>query len=220
MRYRILYGLAVVLVLAAAIFGSTKRGTYQDIAHSENFYADALVAELPEEIALTNSEAMRTALPTAPLILRVHVLDDLEYVTNNAKLKVRVDDVFTGTGCAVGDVIYLTGRYYIFFGSDLTTLECYFINIPKVGEDYLVFVEDQLVSYHDPFPVFRLYQSSIFTPIFSYTDHPCTILPTEEHNTYVPYDAVRENEFFVTSEKGFQALSDLKHEMLERYPIR
>ena len=220
MRYRIWYGIAAVLILAAAVFGLSKRNTYQDLAHSEDPYADVLVAELPEKIALTNCERMRTALPAAPLIMRVQVLEDLEYVFNDSKLKVRVEDVFSGTDCAVGDEIYLTGRFHLSFDEDQTTLECFFVNVPKVGEDYLVFVEERVVSYHDPLPVYRMFPDSIFAPIFHYADSQCTILPTDGLNTYVPYEMVRENEFFVMTERAFQALTDLKHEMLERYPIR
>ncbi len=220
MKVRLWYGVAAVLVLAAAIFGLSKRQTYRNILEAEDPFADAMVAELPDKSVRITCEHMREVLPTIPLILHVRVLEETEFLADGySRTKVQVEEVFTGTGCAPGDTIYLAGNINCGEWEDALHLECYFVNLPKVGEDYLVFAEEQVETFLDPTPAFRLSEETLFRPMLCYKDSPCTILPASEQSTYVPYEPVRGNEFFVTSEEGLQMLMDLKHEMLERYPM-
>lgn len=220
MRYRLWYGVAAVLVLVAAVYGLLKRQTYTDIMETEDPLAVAQVAELSDKLVNITCENLRADLPTIPLILHVRVLEETEFLPDHcSKFKVQVQEVFSGAGCVPGDAIYLVHRSCYIIGYEGNYIECGFVNLPKVGEDYLAFVGEQVESLTDTIPVFRLYEESLIKPIFCYKDSPCTILPTPEQSTYVPYEPVRDNEFFVTSEEGLQAMMDLKHEMLERYPM-
>lgn len=44
------------------------------------------------------------------------------------------------------------------------------------------------------------------------------IVPVGEGPTYVPYDQVKDNEFFAGDEEGFAVWTELKQKVLSAYP--
>lgn len=84
-----------------------------------------------------------------------------------------------------------------------------------MGEEYLVFIENQVDGLGEKIPVYQVYVENAFTPIFSYQEHENNICETGGESTYVKYNQVCENEFFATTQKGMDALVGLKNEMIE-----
>lgn len=87
----------------------------------------------------------------------------------------------------------------------------------EVGEEYLVFMENQVDGLGERTPIYQVSVENAFTPIFSYREHENIVCETGSESTYVKYNQVRENEFFAATRKGMDALVGLKNEMIEKY---
>lgn len=220
MKYRIgaIFTIFVLIVISA--FGILKRQTYTDISNMDNQLYELGVAELPEKIALPDCEQMLNELPNAPLIMHVHVVEEIEYLFKTSRQKVQIKEIFAGENLNVGDEIYITGRCSLSVSSEPKSIECDFINIPRIGQDYLIFAETQIDALNTEIPVYRLCSNSYIAPIFCYSDSPHIIFPTEGETTYVPYLKVKDNEFFAESELGFQTWNELKHKLLAMFPAK
>lgn len=220
MKRRILAGLTVAVILAFAGFGLFKRQSYTDIQAEENWLEQMQVAELPERQALLDAERLAQTLPEAPFILRVRVLEDVEFLFGDSRQKVRVEQIYAdaGGGLSAGDEIYLTGQCSLSFVGQ-RSLQCNFVNLPKIGSEYLIFAGEHLDVPNEP-DLYRLAHVHEFfiAPIFCCEDSPHTIAPTSGPSTNVPYSAVKNNEFFAETEAGFQAWYGLKRQLLAAYP--
>jgi hypothetical protein len=80
-----------------------------------------------------------------------------------------------------------------------------------------VFCDEQISSGRDT-PVYRLYDETRTTPVFCYETIENVIIPTREgESTYVPYEQVRDNEFFANDKETLDAWDGLKGMMIRRY---
>lgn len=218
MKYRLLTTITLVVILAFAALGISKRQTYTDLRNEENYLEQVQVAELPEKLVSAQCEWMNQELPNAPFILRVEVMEDVEYLFGTSRQKICVQEAYAGRDLNVGDEIYLTGQCLLNVRDDLKTVECGFLNIPRVGFEYLIFAEERVDALSELIPVYRLYGDYFIAPIFCYKDFPHTITPTIGETTYIPYKGVKDNEFFAETENGFQIWDDLKKRILTAYP--
>ena len=219
MKYRVLTSFTLVVILAFTVFGISKRQTYTDLRNEENYLEQMQVAELPENLVSAQCERMAQELPNAPLILRVKVLEDVEYLFSTSRQKIRVQEIYAGDDLNIGDEIYLTSRCLLSVNNELKTVECGFVNIPKVGFEYLIFAEERVDALNEPIPVYRLCGDYSIAPIFCYEDFPHIITPTNGETKYVPYTVVQDNEFFAETENGFQIWNELKNRILTVYPM-
>lgn len=200
------------------VFGIFEKRTYTNIAEDKSYLDELYVAQLPENICLEETENLSVNLPQVPVIIRVSVLEDVEHIGGTSRQLVKVEDVYKGTEPAVGQDIYLTcSRWSLSLYSEPYSIERGFVNIMEVGEEYLVFIENQADGLGEKIPVYQVYVENAFTPIFSYQEHENNICETGGESTYVKYNQVCENEFFATTQKGMDALVGLKKEMIEKY---
>ena len=123
-----------------------------------------------------------------------------------------------GGGLSAGDEIYLTGQCSLSFVGQ-RSLQCNFVNLPKIGSEYLIFAGEHLDVPNEP-DLYRLAHVHEFfiAPIFCCEDSPHTIAPTSGPSTNVPYSAVKDNEFFAETGAGFHAWYGLKRQLLAAYP--
>ena len=190
------------IVIVITVFGIFEKRTYTNIAEDKSYLDELYVAQLPENICLEETENLSVNLPQVPVIIQL----------------VKVEDVYKGTEPAVGQDIYLTcSRWSLSLYSEPYSIERGFVNIMEVGEEYLVFIENQVDGLGEKIPVYQVYVENAFTPIFSYQEHENNICETGGESTYVKYNQVCENEFFATTQKGMDALVGLKNEMIEKY---
>lgn len=218
--------LVALALLAAALTGLIYRRTYTDVTAEEDYPNRVLVAEMPGALCENACALGREFLPTAPVILRVRVVGEIEDYYGVSQQKVRVREIFAGTGLSVGDEIYLTcegkGWSVLARGRERPIpLERMFVNFLRVGEDYLVFLKDDPVEVFADVPVYFLFlhQTRVcVAPVFCYQDTENVVVPTAGDSTYVPYYLVRDNEFFVDTEEGLAAWRALKADLLARYP--
>lgn len=149
-----------------------KKRTYTNIAEDKSYLDELYVAQLPENICLEETENLSVNLPQVPVIIRVSVLEDVEHIGGTSRQLVKVEDVYKGTEPAVGQDIYLTcSRWSLSLYSEPYSIERGFVNIMEVGEEYLVFIENQVDGLGEKIPVYQVYVENAFTPIFSYQEH-------------------------------------------------
>ena len=208
----------LLIVIAVTAFGMFEKRTYTNIAEDKSYLDEIYVAQLPENICLDEAENLSKSLPQAPVILRVSVLGDVEHIGGTSRQLVKVEEVYKGMDLKVGQEIYITcSRWSLSLYSEPYSLERGFVNIMKVGEEYLAFIENQVDGLGERTPIYQVYVENAFTPIFSYQEHENKIFETGSESTYVKYNQVRENEFFAATQKGMDALVRLKNEMIEKY---
>jgi hypothetical protein len=219
MKLRLLPCFTVGIILAAVVFGVVKRQTYTDWTKEEDYLERLQVAELLEKIAISSCDELSRTLPDCPVILRVSVTGDIEHLFHTGRQKVCVQEVYAGSGPEIGQEIYLTfSSWSVSLDGDLDSIERGFVNIMKVGYEYLVFVSEKRESLEKSIPVYVIYNGSFIAPVFCYESQSNVIVPTKGETTYVPYAQVRNNEFFAVSETALEALEKLKSEMLSAYP--
>ena len=71
----------------------------------------------------------------------------------------------------------------------------------EVGEEYLVFIENQADGLGEKIPVYQVYVENAFTPIFSYQEHENNICETGGESTYVKYNQFVKMNFLLQPRK-------------------
>lgn len=218
----------VALTLAAAGYGGYIRTTLTDYTSGENWRDNFHVALKVEGAGLSSVENMREHLPSAPYILRVEVMGDLELGNGTGQQKVKVVQVYAGEGIEVGQEFYLYNNSWRVSFTNGNSLGRGFVNVLDVGREYLVFIEGKIDTLDSRVPVYGCVESvtlsdgskvNIIAPVFCY-DHKdnVTVSITGEWGTGVAYTQVRDNEFFGATDKLIEAWEQLKAEMLQKYP--
>ena len=95
------------LTVAAAVYGGYIRATLTDYTSGENWEENFQVAEMPEQLMSNTCALAEKYLPTAPYILRVEALGTLEAMPGMSQQRVKVKQVYSGSGLEMGDEIYL-----------------------------------------------------------------------------------------------------------------
>lgn len=215
------------LTVAAAVYGGYTRTTLTDYTEGRN-WAEFQVAVMPE-VGLKMVENMRKYLPSAPYILRVEVLGDLELANGTGQQKVKVVEVYTGDGLEVGQEFYLYhSGWNVSISEHYRSLERGSINVLEIGREYLVFLNGENDTLDSPIPVYRCMEGVRLTddswvdfmaPVFCYDNiENVPVKYTGEWETGVTYTQGRDNEFFGATDKLIEAWEQMKEEFLQMYP--
>lgn len=218
MKGYFLFGFTVLMILAAAVFGVVKRGSYTDITKEENYLEKLHVAELSEQFAIKGCDKLQQELPDCPVILRVEAIGGIEHLFGADRQMVRILEIFKGDGLEKQQEIYLYSDHWrLVLFDDTKSIERGFVNIMNEGSEYLIFSTGKIDDLEDAVPIYKIYDENYITPVFCYEDRTNVIVPTGEESTYVSYAEVKNNEFFSVSEKGIRAWEQLKEQMLITY---
>lgn len=220
MKYRIFLCVIAVILIGFGILGIVTRQSFTDLSHEENYLELLQVAEIPGGTCITNCQRLAEALPEVPIVLRVSAVGELENLYAFSRQKVAVQEIYAGDGIAVGDEIYLISNSWgLILESDCQAIQRGFVNVLRVGVDYLVFISKQATTPLLPqdVPYYQLYSDDLIAPVFCYEESENTIVTPIGITTYVPYTKVKNNEFFVTTEERLQAWLNLKSELLLQY---
>lgn len=218
MKSKLLITLTVCAIGAAAVLGLTKRHSYTDVVNEKSFMEQMVVAELSEEMATNICEELENILPSAPIILRVAPIGDVEYFFKAGRQKVVIQEVYKGMENDVEQQIYLTfSSWSVVLTEEYDSVQCGFVNVMKEGNEYLVFLSDKFEGL-DGISVYPLYGETSVAPMFCYNYMQDVVISIEDGPTYVPYSLVKNNEFFATSNKALLSLEFLKTKMIEMYP--
>lgn len=217
---RLRYSLALVLLvcITLGIFGLSHKASFTDIAHDEEFMQSLYVAEITEEIAAVECKMLAQELPNCAYILRVKAISTVDYRYEDGRQQVEVVEVFSGDNLDVGDIIYLTSpRWGLDLYDDLKSVERGFVNILNGDYEYLVFCTFLIKSADNQIPTYQLFHESYISPVFCYTELDNVIVEPGDNGTYIPYEQVKDNEFFAASSGALEKWKALKAEMIGRY---
>lgn len=216
------------LTVAAAVYGGYIRTTLTDYTSGENWRDNFHVALMVEGVGLNIVEVMREELPSAPYILRVEILGDLELASGIGQQKVKVAQVYVGEGIEVGQEFYLYHDSWRVSYVNGNSLGRGYINVLDVGREYLVFLKEEIDTLDDRVPVYSGMEGGMLSdgswmdfmaPIFCYDHIDNVTAPiTGEWGMGVAYTEVRDNEFFGATEKLIESWEQMKEEFLQMYP--
>lgn len=219
MRQKALCFFTICIYIAAMVFGIVKKQTYTNLTKQENYLSQMQVAELSEDSAESQCAILSQKLPDAAIILRVKVTGEIEHLFQVDRQKAVVQEVYAGNELKQGDEVYIFSRHWLLdLYEEPYLLARGFVNIMEVGSEYLVFAEEITEDWEAGIPAVKLYSDFLVAPVFCYEERQNMIIPISDGSTYVSYKDVKDNEFFVTSEKGLQAMNTLKSQMLSLYP--
>ena len=102
MRRKLLLFFTISVVMAAVMFGITKKQTYTDLVEQGNYLEQLQIAELTENIAENQCVAMQQRLSDAAIILRVEVIGEIEHLFQVDRQKVVIQEVYVGNGLERG----------------------------------------------------------------------------------------------------------------------
>lgn len=216
------------LTVAAAVYGGYIRTTLTDYTEEGN-WEEYQVAPMPEAAGMEKVRTMHEYLPSAPYILRVEVLGDLELANGTGQQKVRAVQVYAGDGLEVGQEFYLySDAWNVSVMEHYSSLERGSINVLEIGREYLVFLNGEIDTLDAPIPVYRCMEGvrlsddswvDFMSPVFCY-DHieNVPVVYTGDWESGVTYTQGRDNEFFGATDKLIEAWEQMKEEFLQRYP--
>lgn len=215
MLNKILSALIIIGLITAIAVGLFYRQSYTNITAEAQFMENHFeVALWNLDIAPTLPETMVSELPNSEIVIRAKSLGN-KFTFKNILQQVEVQEVYQGEGLEKGDTISVTNVGWGLFFDDMTA-NLNFVNLMQPGEGYLIFLDGKLENPEGD-NIYML-PDLIIPPIFNYEDQEHVILNVPEDNPYVPYEKVRNNEFFVSSEESLEALLEAKHALLEKYP--
>lgn len=219
MRRKLLLFFTISVVMAAVMFGITKKQNYTDLVEQGNYLEQLQIAELTENIAENQCVAMQQRLSDAAIILRVEVIGEIEHLFQVDRQKVVIQKVYVGNGLERGEEIYLfSDHWQLILDGNTDSLERGFVNIMNIGTEYLIFADVVVENCEDGFLSVKLCDDFNIVPVFSYEEQKNVVVPITGDTTYVSYKDVMYNEFFVASEEALQIVEQLKFQMLLLYP--
>lgn len=213
----------LLLVVGFGMFGWSNRKTYTDITGQPNYLEQFAVAEMPEEICISACRELEKTLPNSPIIARVTSLSELESQFGIYLLRFRIEELYAGESLSVDDEIWVgrQSRGLIVEREGGRYLECGFVNVPRKGMEYLIFLSGRSVSNGGRRIFFFQEFSDMVAPVpmFCYEDNQNNVVVEPDGvSTYVAYSEVAFNEFFATTQVGLDAMERVKDKMMVLYP--
>lgn len=220
MMNKILSFIIVGAIVVAVVIGLIFRQTYSNVTTEEDFmekYFSVALWDL-DIVPSDYNELMKHHLPNSTSIIRAKITEEVSYTFKSSKQYVEVLDVFKGDELKVGDQIAITSLSWGLVFDNMSS-NIGFVNIMQPGDEYLIFLEEEIETLApEEYHLYSLTES-IITPIFNYDDQSNTVIPLKDPNDrYVSYEEVKDNEFMVSSDEALDALMELKHDLLRQYP--
>lgn len=206
-----------IITLIAAIIGCIFRFSYTDITADGEPMLSMSVAMWLDEINPDHMNFLEEQLPDSSYILRVQGTGEIEYKFHQNLQHVKVIAVYKGADLKPNADIYIT------IGSDYFILDemqanCGFVNHCQAGREYLVFLNERILTpQREPYPVFA-FEGYIIEPMFCYDDIENTVIPVNIDHIIAPYAKVKANEFFVGDQASLEHWLELKDHLLSLYP--
>ena len=203
--------------MGAMTIGLLGRKTFTDVCKEEDYISHFYVAELPEDIVETVVEELEELLEKAPYILIVTPTKEMDYFFHSGCQEVLVQEVKKGPMELTDRIISLSFRSWSIVKYDKQiTMQCGFVNRMQDGVSYLVFLEEPYEAANRK-EIYPFCADNFLATMFRTDSAENVVCQTDAFTTYVPYQEVCNNEFFVTTEKRLDMLLGFKQKMLERY---
>lgn len=186
------------------------------------------VAEFPEALVPTMAEQALKELPESPIIIRATAMAEKDYLFSLNLQKVSVQQVYRGEGIEPGDEVQIALNTKFTINAqtiegmvaDEKIAELHFVNEMEEGKDYLIFLEKKIdpLDKREQQAIYRVVES-VITPVFGYEERENKIVDVSESiSTYIDYELVKDNEFFITSQKTLDEFMELKKQLLAQFP--
>ncbi len=186
------------------------------------------VAEFPEALVPTMAEQALKELPESPIIIRATAMAEKDYLFSLNLQKVSVQQVYRGEGIEPGDEVQIALNTKFTINAqtiegmvaDEKIAELHFVNEMEEGKDYLIFLEKKIdpLDKREQQAIYRVVES-VITPVFGYEERENKIVDVSKSiSTYIDYELVKDNEFFVTSQKTLDGFMELKKQLLAQFP--
>ena len=218
----------MVITAGIAIWGLCQKQTYTNLLSQPEALNMLRVAEFPEALVPTMAEQALKELPESPIIIRATAMAEKDYLFSLNLQKVSVQQVYRGEGIEPGDEVQIALNTKFTINAqtiegmvaDEKIAELHFVNEMEEGKDYLIFLEKKI----DPLDkrkqqaIYRVVES-VITPVFGYEERENKIVDVSKSiSTYIDYELVKDNEFFVTSQKTLDEFMELKKQLLAQFP--
>ena len=218
MKPKRIFSLLLLLALVGfGVFGAVNRLSYPETTANPDYMDQLQVATLSQDGCDIVLQNMQQKLPQSPIILRV---TPIFYA---GKQRFLVEEVYAGDHLKPGDEIWIvSGSWCALIDETYQQMVFYFVNAPKQGQEYLVFLSGQveIVDGFEALPVYQLQNGILLDPIFCYNDLDTQVdTPIGQPlDITVPYKEVSDQEFFAESQTVMDALVEAKHALLAQYP--
>lgn len=215
----LLYMPLAIMAVAAVVLGLAGRRSHTDYGAMPNCIEMFQPAEIPESFAVSVSERLKTELPESNIVLKVRATGEQKYMFQIFQQGAQVTQIFKGPEDLQDQIIWLTDSSWRLYPDGMQA-DTGFVNLMREGKEYLVFLDGEMdtTAARQDRPVYRALEHSLIAPVFCYENFEnVAVEPPDEECTYVPYESVKDNEFFAVTEKGIEAMEDLKHSMLALY---
>lgn len=218
----------MVITAGIAIWGLCQKQTYTNLLSQPEALNMLRVAEFPEALVPTMAEQALKELPESPIIIRATAMAEKDYLFSLNLQKVSVQQVYRGEGIEPGDEVQIALNTKFTINAqtiegmvaDEKIAELHFVNEMEEGKDYLIFLEKKIdpLDKREQQAIYRVVES-VITPVFGYEERENKIVDVSESiSTYIDYELVKDNEFFITSQKTLDGFMELKKQLLAQFP--
>ena len=218
----------MVITAGIAIWGLCQKQTYTNLLPQPEALNMLRVAEFPEALVPTMAEQALKDLPESPIIIRATAMAEKDYLFSLNLQKVSVQQVYRGEGIEPGDEVQIALNTKFTINAqtiegmvaDEKIAELHFVNEMEEGKDYLIFLEKKIdpLDKREQQAIYRVVES-VITPVFGYEERENKIVDVSKSiSTYIDYELVKDNEFFVTSQKTLDGFMELKKQLLAQFP--
>jgi len=218
----------LVITAGIAIWGLCQKQTYTNLLSQPEALNMLRVAEFPEALVPTMAEQALKELPESPIIIRATAMAEKDYLFSLNLQKVSVQQVYRGEGIEPGDEVQIALNTKFTINAqtiegmvaDEKIAELHFVNEMEEGKDYLIFLEKKIdpLDKREQQAIYRVVES-VITPVFGYEERENKIVDVSKSiSTYIDYELVKDNEFFVTSQKTLDGFMELKKQLLAQFP--
>lgn len=155
-------------------------------------------------------------IDSSKYIIKAKCIDDAQLNFLCTIQSVEIEEIYKGEGLKQGDVINVIPINSCIYQEDMS-INMGFVNFMQPQKEYLIFLDYSQYSQEQDMEVYFTHDC-MMTTIFAFEDR-IYVIPelTSDENTYVNYEIVKDNEFFVSSEKGMEKLLLFKHKLIEQY---
>lgn len=218
----------MVITAGIAIWGLCQKQTYTNLLSQPEALNMLRVAEFPEALVPTMAEQALKEPPESPIIIRATAMAEKDYLFSLNLQKVSVQQVYRGEGIEPGDEVQIALNTKFTINAqtiegmvaDEKIAELHFVNEMEEGKDYLIFLEKKIdpLDKREQQAIYRVVES-VITPVFGYEERENKIVDVSKSiSTYIDYELVKDNEFFVTSQKTLDGFMELKKQLLAQFP--
>lgn len=214
-----------VMIIYAFVFcillgiGLNTRLSYKDFNDEKEPLDNFVVGLMDKKMVESGIEMMSENLDKSNIILAVECKEDVKFRYSCATQKVEVKKIFKGNNINIGKELEICTVKYLFMNKNMQVegKQCAnmgFVNKMEKGKTYLVFLDKRAKNTN-----IYVTQDDIFIKtIFSYENiknNECIPISKEQYS--IKYADAKNNEFFITSEKGIKAMEKYKQSLIQKY---